>query len=47
MLWPVDWGSRIHRLLLYRGSRLPPPNKYSEYDTKQSVGVVLVMLELW
>ena len=25
----------------------PPPNDYSEYDTKQSDGEVPVMLELW
>ena len=43
---PVGWGCRIHRLLLSRGVR-PPPNECPGYDTKQSDGEVLVMLELW
>ena len=34
---PVDWGCRIHRLLLCRGVR-PPPNECLGYDTKQSDG---------
>ena len=44
MVHPV--GCRIHRLLLYRGVR-PSPNECPRYDTKQSDGEVLVMLELW
>ena len=43
---PVGWGCRIHRLLLCRGVR-PPPNECPGYDTKQSDGEVLAMLELW
>ena len=43
---PVSWGCRIHRLVLCRGVR-PPPNEYPGYDTKQSDGEVLAMLELW
>ena len=40
----VDWGCRIHRLLLWRGViRL---NKCSRYDTKQSDGEVPGMMEL-
>ena len=45
---PVGWGCRIHWLLLCRGVR--PPITTTEcpgYDTKQSDGVVPVMLELW
>ena len=42
----VGWGRRIHRLLLRRGVR-PQPNECSRYDTKQSDGKVLKMLELW
>ena len=37
--------SRIHRLLLYRGVRPPPPGQVSWYYTKQSD--VPVRLELW
>ena len=44
---PVGWGCRIHRLLLCRGVRPPPPNECPGYDTKQSDGEVPVMLELW
>ena len=43
---PVDWGCKIHRLLLYRGVR-PPANECPRYDTKQSDGEVPAMLELW
>ena len=39
-------GCRIHQLHLCRGLR-PPPNECPGYDTKQSDGEVLVMLELW
>ena len=42
---PVDWGCKIHRLLLCRGVELP--QGVSWYDTKQSDGEVQVMLELW
>ena len=43
----VDWeGCRIHRLPLCRGVR-PPPNECPGYDTKQSDGEVLAVLELW
>ena len=44
-LYPVDWGCRIHRLLLCRGVR--PPHECPGYDTKQSDGEVPAMLELW
>ena len=44
---PVDWGCRIHRLLLYRGVRTPHPNECPGYDTKQFDGEVPAMLELW
>ena len=40
----VGWGCRIHRLHLCRGATAP--NKYPVYDTKQSDGEVIVMLEL-
>ena len=46
-LCPVDWGCRIHQLLLCRGVRPTPANECSGYDTKQSDGKVPVMLELW
>ena len=42
---PVGWDRRIHRLNLCRGVRLP--QRYPEYDTKQSDGEVSVTLELW
>ena len=42
---PVDWGCRIHRLLLCRGV-IPPLNECPGYDTKQSDGEVPVMSEL-
>ena len=42
---PVGSGCRIHRLHIYRG--VPPPNECPGYNTKQSDGKVLVMLELW
>ena len=45
LICPVGWGSKTHRLFLCRGVR--PSKKYSGYDTKQSDGEVLVMLELW
>ena len=35
----------MHRLLLFRGVR--PPNECPGYDTKQSVGEVPTVLELW
>ena len=40
----VSWGSRIHRLHLCRGVRLP--KRVSWYDTKQSDDEVSVILEL-
>ena len=43
---PVGWSYKIHRLLLCRGVRNPPPNECPGYDTKQSDGEVPVMLEL-
>ena len=48
-LWlfcPVGLGYRIHQQLLWWGVR-PYPNEYSRYDTKQSDGKAIVMLELW
>ena len=42
---PVGWDSRIYRLLLCRGVRLP--NERPAYESKQSDGEVLVMLEIW
>ena len=42
---PIGWGCRIHRLHLCRGVRLL--NECLGYDTKQSDGVVSVMLGLW
>ena len=42
----VGWGCRIHRLHICREVR-PLPNECPGYDTKQSDGEVLVMLELW
>ena len=44
--YSVDSGSRIHRLLLCREVRLPPPQECPGYNTKQSDGKVPVMLEL-
>ena len=44
---PVGCGCRIHRLLLCREVRPPPPNECPGYDTKQSDGEVPAMLELW
>ena len=41
----VEWGSRIHRLHLCRGVRLP--NECPGYDIKQSDGEVPLMLEFW
>ena len=42
----VSWGCRICRLYLFcRGVR--PPHECPVYDTKQSDGEDLVMLELW
>ena len=46
LYYPVDWDCRI-QLLLCRGVRPPPHNECPRYDTKQSDGEVLVMLELW
>ena len=43
---PVSWGCRIHQLHLCRGIR-HPTNACPRYDTKQSDGEVLVILELW
>ena len=45
-LYPVGWGSRIHRLHFCRGVR-PLPNECTGYDTKQFDGEVPVLLELW
>ena len=42
---PVDWGCRIHRLLLCR--RVRPHNECSVYNTKQSDGEVPAVLEVW
>ena len=42
---PAGWGCRILRLFLCSGVR-PPPNGSPRYDTKQSDGEVLMMLEL-
>ena len=39
---PIGWGSRIHRLHLYRGVRLH--YKCPGYDTKQSDGKAPIML---
>ena len=39
---PLDWGCRIHRLHQSTGVRTTP-NKYSEYDPKQSDGEILGM----
>ncbi len=44
---PVSWGSRIHWLHLYSGGKSPHSNECPGYDTKQSHGEVLLMLELW
>ena len=44
---PVDWGCRIHRLLLCRRVRPPPTNECPRYDTKQSDHEVPAMLEFW
>ena len=45
---PIRWGCRIHRLLLCRGVRTPnPSNECPGYDTKQSNGETIVMLEQW
>ena len=41
---PIGKGCKIHRLHLCRGLT---PQWVSWYDAKQSVGKVLVMLELW
>ena len=43
---PVNRGYRIHQLHLCRRGKTPP-NENPEYDTKQSDGEALVMLELW
>ena len=40
----IDWGCRIHQLLLSRGVR--PHNECPGYDTKQSDAQVPVMLEI-
>ena len=42
----VGWGYRMHWLLLC-GEVSPPPHKCPGYDTKQSDGEVLVILDLW
>ena len=42
----VGWSCRIHQLHLCRGVRALF-NECPGYDTKQSDGEVLVMLELW
>ena len=41
---PVGWSYRIHRLHLCRGVRTP--NECPRYDSKQSDGEALVILEL-
>ena len=43
---PVNWGCRIHILLLC-SSIQPPSNECNRYNTKQSVDEVPIMLELW
>ena len=43
---PVGWGHRIQWLHLCREVR-PPPTECPGYDSKQSDGKILVMLELW
>ena len=45
--YSVDLSCKIYWLHLCRGVRPPSPNKFPEYDTKQSDGEVPVMLELW
>ena len=42
---PVGWDCKIHWLHLCRGVR--PLNECPGYDTKQSDGEVLAVLELW
>ena len=42
---PVGWGCRIHRLLLCRWVRHPPPNECPGYDIKHSDRGVPAMLE--
>ena len=42
----VNLFCRIHQLHLCKEVR-PPLHEYPRYDTKQSVGEVPVMLELW
>ena len=43
LLCPVGWSCRIHRLLLCREVRHPS----TRYDTNQSDGRILVMVEFW
>ena len=43
MFCPVGSGCRIHRLLLCRGGKTPPPNEYPRYDTK----LPLMVLDHW
>ena len=42
---PVSWSIRTQRLHLCSGVRLP--QRVPGYDTKQSDGEALVMLEIW
>ena len=44
---PVSWGSRIHRLKLYRGVRPSYHKECPVNDTKQSDGPIQLMLEYW
>ena len=44
---PVWCGWSIYQLLVCIGVRPPPPKNCHRYDTKQSAGKVLVMLDLW
>ena len=43
--YPVDWGCRMHLLVLCRGTR--HHQRVSWYDTNQSDGEVPLMLGLW
>ena len=45
-IYPAGWSCRIHRQFFCKGIRLPL-NECPWYDSKQSVGVVPIMLELW
>ena len=43
----VGWCGSIHQIHLCRGVRPTHPHECPGYDTKQSDGEDLVMLELW